>query len=897
MRATPPAPQNASLPSLRLLDGLDPKEETPARTPWWIRAMRFLAAFLAIIGLAQPVFAPDLPESSGEGPVLIIVDDGWTSAERFGALVDAAAGHLTTLDRDRGLHLLTTAPNTRPNEIDKRLSRQELTEQIRALEPRAWPSDRMAAASQLSQSGLRPSEIFWASNGIDSGDGVAFAEALSDIAPLTVFAALPRGPLAITSLQTDSGGVSLGVTRANLAEQGERYISALSNDGRSLASTPITYEEGAFEGSARFNLPPATLSRINRFQVIGGSGPGSSWLWDSADRRPLIGLVTDAESAQPLLSDVHYVRKALTPYSVIEEGTLTSMIQLDPDVIILTDIGIIPGPDGEVLNTWIEDGGTLIRFAGPLLANARSNGEADPFLPVRLRRASRALGGALAWETPQKLAEFPEASPFAGIVPPENATISQQVLASPSPALDDKTWARLEDGSPLVTAEVRNAGAIILFHTTAGPDWSDLPYTGAFVDMLRRAMVAGQGRQQAADPTGLYTPSLVLNGYGQLTGPEDTQKPIAYSELIRASATIDTPPGYYDGPGGRRAINVGQDIEARPIETWPAGAQLLGEVAAIRFPIAGQLLTLALLIVAMDVLITLITAGKLTFGRRQALASAFFAGLALSFGSFIAVGPAHAQAGEEIEDPALLAALDLRFAYVATGDDRLDDIVEAGLRGLVRHLFLRTSVEPESPVMVDLETDPLELYPFIYMAISDNPAPLTERAGQRLNAYMRSGGAVLIDTRSGGKRDREAPDLRSLLTGVDLPALNLAPEDHVIRRTFFLLKDFPGRFANNRLWLQTDAGGDGVSSLFVGDADWAGAWAVDDRLRYLLSVDGGSQQREHAYRFGINFVMYVLTGNYKADQVHLDTLLRRLGEEDYRERDLPFRPTIDENRQ
>jgi hypothetical protein len=43
-------------------------------------------------------------------------------------------------------------------------------------------------------------------------------------------------------------------------------------------------------------------------------------------------------------------------------------------------------------------------------------------------------------------------------------------------------------------------------------------------------------------------------------------------------------------------------------------------------------------------------------------------------------------------------------------------------------------------------------------------------------------------------------------------------------------------------------------------------------------VPGGERQRELAFRFGINLVMYVLTGNYKADQVHLPAIIRRLGQ-------------------
>ena len=70
-----------------------------------------------------------------------------------------------------------------------------------------------------------------------------------------------------------------------------------------------------------------------------------------------------------------------------------------------------------------------------------------------------------------------------------------------------------------------------------------------------------------------------------------------------------------------------------------------------------------------------------------------------------------------------------------------------------------------------------------------------------------------------------------------------------------------------------------MSSIIVGSHDWAAAWAIDDARKPMLPVvPGGERQREMAYRFGINLLMYVLTGNYKADQVHLPAILERLGQ-------------------
>ncbi|MEO0606829.1 MAG: DUF4159 domain-containing protein [Pseudomonadota bacterium] len=890
LRATPPSPKAAQLPSLRLLENVDAKEETPARTPWWILLLRLGAAALAILGLAAPIYAPGAQQSeTSDGPVLVVIDDGWTSAQRWGEVRAAALSALDGEARDTPAHMLLTAPRSLNVDPNERLSRAAFEARIRSLQAQPWAVDRETALARLDESGLRPSRILWLTDGLDPDSAAPFARSLLSKAPLSIFAARARGPLALTRLNADARGVTLMATRAETIRASEHFLSALTLDGAALATAELRFEAGQSTASATFALPPAALSQIARFQVTGSATAGTVWLWDSADRTRRIGVVSGDSTAQPLLSDIHYVRKALEPFATISDGELTDLIDENPDAIILTDIGQIDPQARAAISNWIEQGGALIRFAGPRMAGPQTESAVDDLVPAPLRRSSRAIGGTLTWEEPQPLGDFPEASPFAGLTPPDDIRVRQQVLARPGPELARRTWARLADGSPLVTADRRGQGTLILFHVTAGPDWSDLPYAGVFVDMLRRSIAAGRG-EAISDEEGLYSPSLTLNAAGGLTQPSAGATPLRASDFGTVIPSEEHPPGLYQGPAGTRALNVAAEYTATAMTDWPSGARLLGDAEARTIRLGGLLLAAAIALLCLDLIVALGLAGRL-----PALQRAVAAGLVITLtGSLALPGDSAAQSGfqrftDDIGDKETAAALDMRLAYIETGDARADRATKAGLEGLSLVLFRRSSVEPAAPHAVDPETDALDVYPVIFLALPDTPEPLSETAMARLNAYMRNGGALFIDTRRGGEigAGNSFDDLDRVLAGLDTPPLAPVPQDHVLTRSYYLLQSFQGRYANRNLWIEatgaadkTERRGDGVSRLFVGDADYLAAWAIDERGRPIYSVDGGDTQREMSIRFGVNLIIYILTGNYKEDQVHVPALLERLGEDD-----------------
>jgi hypothetical protein len=299
------------------------------------------------------------------------------------------------------------------------------------------------------------------------------------------------------------------------------------------------------------------------------------------------------------------------------------------------------------------------------------------------------------------------------------------------------------------------------------------------------------------------------------------------------------------------------DESLQPLQL-PGGVARAGLGAVVERPLSGWLFGAAGLLLAMDLLIALLLVGKLpTLARAGAAAMMLIA--------MIVSGEARAQ---NANDPTQT----LRLAYVRTGDSRVDRASEQGLRTLSDVLTQRTSVEPGPPVGVDLARDDLSAYPFIYWPAPPSPRQLPDAALENVDRYLAIGGLLLVDTRDAGVHQRGRP-AQAMLSGIDVPPLELVTAEHVLTRSFYLLRSFPGRSQSAQLWAESASAAssrDGVASLFVGDGDWASAWSgqagVSDR------------QRELSLRFGVNMVMVALTGNYKADQVHVPALLERMGQ-------------------
>ncbi|MFO1143537.1 MAG: DUF4159 domain-containing protein [Amaricoccus sp.] len=903
LRAVPPAPGRKVFPGVRLLLGLRDPEKMPERTPWWLLLLRMTALAAAILAFAGPVLNPR-PEGSND-PLLVLLDGGWGDAPDWAGRMHRVAAALDDAGR-AGRPAAVVAMGAAP-QADAGLpwrSASEWSERLAGLAPAAWSPARADWAKWLAGRDDR-FETLWLTDGIGEGGEADLARALLAHGPVTLVE--PRATaLAVTPPRLEDGDFRVSVLRAGSEGARPVRVVALGPDPngieRALGSATGSFAAGQDALDLKLEMPVELRNRVGRVQLSDGRSAAGVALADDSVRRRKVALLSGKAGGegQDLVDPLHYLRTALAPFAEVIEAPLGEMLNAAPDVLIMADVGSIGDAERAAIEPWVRKGGLLVRFAGPRMAQSGVGQlDEDPLLPVRLRAGGRSIGGAMSWGAPRKLRPFPENSPFAGLPVPADVDISSQVMAQPDPDLPDRVLASLEDGTPLVTGKPLGDGRVVLFHVTANADWSSLPLSGLFVEMLERLTQSAGGLAAAPETLAgtIWTPLQVLDGFGALA-PPSLVAGVPGEELASARPSAKIPPGIYAGGERRLALNVmrtGDRLAA--LGPLPDGVtvETLDRAAEIR--LGPWLIALALVLLAVDVLATLLVSGRLRRMFRPAVAAAGAALLAAGL-AFGAAGRADAQTAAD-DAAALHAANDTVLAYVLTGDARVDAISAAGLAGLSQALFDRTAIEPADPVAVDIERDDISLYPFLYWPVTETQPTPSDAAVARINDFLRFGGMILFDTRDadlGAGATGTTPNgrvLQRIAMKLDVPPLEPVPADHVLTRTFYLLQDFPGRWTGSTVWVEASQNAeqvegvpfrnlnDGVTPVVIGGNDWASAWAIDDGGQPMFPVGrgiAGERQREMALRFGINLVMYVMTGNYKSDQVHVPALLDRLGQ-------------------
>jgi len=898
LRLTPPTVRQIHFPAARLLFDIDPTQRTTAQTPPWLIILRIGLLMLALLGLSDPVI--NFRQGERSGPLVVAFDNGWAAATHWEQRLQTLRDLLESADR-RGdqVVVVPTAPSPIGETSDLHMSpAREVLSRIGQIAPRPWPSDRVEAAKQIKALQLKTAgRTVWISDGVETDGSSDLATALAAIGPLTVIDA-KQMPAAVVvfpperkmGATSDATSNTIDVPLARVGTDGypatQKTVRALDAQGQVVARDVVTFGPSATTAIAHMSIPAELANQVTRFDIEGVTTAAATALLDDRWQRRPVGIASATATGirAPLLENAYYLKEALGPYADVRSGDLDTLFEHPLAVLIMADGGRILDAEMQRLTAWVANGGLLVRFAGPALA-----GNVDTLLPVRLREGDRALGGAMSWTTPAGLAPFPPTSPFKDLLVPDDVTVQTQVLAEPGADLQKRTWASLKDGTPLVTARAQGQGWVVLFHVSATPEWSKLPLSGLFVDMLRRMVDISHGLDTGtAGFDGALPPNKMMDAFGRMGIPSGTLNPIPAGTFADAKPSPATPPGLYGPHGGTHALNLSSFLsEATALTRFPIGTTRASFTAVIHErALKPWLLVAALLLLLADLVISYFL--RRLIPERGMLKTGAAASLLVALLFAAHPAPAADAPKRDIDNATKSAILETRLAYIATGSADVDRVANMGLDALTQILADRTAAEFATPTKIDMSSvvssDALTPYPLIYWRITGDFTLPSDKALAAVNTYLHRGGMVIFDApeqigalgRGGAGSVTER--LESLLRKLDIPPVVRISDDHVLNRSFYLMRGLPGRYTNAPVLVERgSAANDGASSVVIGGNDWASAWAKDAAGSPLYAaVPGGEAQREQAFRAGVNMVMYALTGNYKADQVHVPAIMQRL---------------------
>lgn len=612
MKSIPLKPIRQAFPGISLLFKLESEEKTPKRIPWWQYIPITLASAALMGALTKPELNPQAP-LPGTGPVMLVVDNGWAAARGWQSRHEQMQQLIDRAEREgRSLMILPTAApdDGSPVRIQGPLTAAEARQIALQMKPLPWQADRASALESLNTlQENKPSAIVWLSNGLDDSTARPLSEKLKSIGHVTVLEDSPADSARLL-LPPETGVEKMTVTvkRSHAGPEDGVQIVAVDESGKPIDQVTATFRQGANEAQATFNLPPEISNDLARLTIAGEQSAGATVLLDERWRRRPVGVIANAQNnaAQPLLNESDYIDQALSPYVDLHQGPVDELLKRKLAVLVMTDAAAVGKTQSQKIDQWVQEGGTLLRFAGPRLATQEALDQG--LLPLKLRQGVRTLGGSVSGSKDGKLAPFSSTSPFAGIPLADHITIKQEVLPQPGADHDENTWARLQDGTPLVTAKKHGKGQIVLFHTTADPAWSNLSLSGTFVDMLRAVVTSSQGVASKLENTDISLPPLkVLDGFGRFSTPGAAARPLAADALAKKQVGPQHPPGYYGNESMRHAHNLSASVTSlQPLSALPDG--IMRKTYAIgqkERDLTGPLLGGALGFLLLDLLIVL----------------------------------------------------------------------------------------------------------------------------------------------------------------------------------------------------------------------------------------------------------------------------------------------------
>ena len=868
LKTVPPSPKLKKFPGIVFLAKYKSMDHKPEKNSNLIIFLRLFLISTIILGFSQPQIIKSNDDIVSN---LIIIDNSKFSSIAWRSTINKITELILENNNEQNNFSIITSTELAKNDLfylhEKNAS--ETLESISNLKPLSWNPNYLLLKEKINNFKKKFDNIYWFTEPIDFKHKKNLFENLNQNNIKVFNIDKEKIPPIIKFKKQQNDTFNFEIFHP-LKIFNEVTIDCYSLDGKLLFknsfSTDLIKKQDFYVSEVKLEVPLNLKNKIDYFKFNNINSSSTKIFLSETQKKKTVGIVETNQNFQNLNLDSgnYFVKKALKTNFKVKKQDLKEILDKEIKLLFIDDQSINYDESNERLEKWISEGGTLVKFGGEnFIKNIKSQSHQKLRSAFSLTGKKISVKGNLSLKQSLKLSEISNESPLFGLKVPNEIEIKEYIESSPlNFTRNINVWLRLENGTPLISSVSQSKGQIIFFHIPCNTDWSNLTLSYFFVDILQKIVDQSKGIKLKGERA--LKPFKNLDALGELIDPSPQSLNIPnINKLKTLKINYNYPPGLYKDIYGIYALNSENSSQFEfKLLNFDDNVSFYQKYNEKNINLKDTLFILSIFLFITDTIITLFLRQLVNFKQLN-----FFFFCLSAFLSYELVA-------EKIK---ISEISENKIGYILNGNPEIDKVSYNGLKTLSGIITQKTAAIFTDPKSIDLKNDKLFSFPLIYWVTDTRVRALPKKIKQ----YINDGGLLLIDCKLNEDEiiiDKCLERFETLLESNFPGKLEMLDKSHAIAKSFYLLQDFPGRRNEPVFFLKSNSiKFDNASSVIFGINDWAGAWAKKNKEDFLLPIlENNSNQRKSSFRFGLNLLIYSLTGNYKTDQVHVPEILKRM---------------------
>ena len=882
LKSKPLTVELKKFPAISLISKIKSIDNTFENNSLLIIILRFLIFVLLVIALSKPYFK-NVAKNVELKQILLIVDDSWESGINWYSKIEKIKSLLDSNSLENISYTLVTSSKVNENKFKflKNKNSSEILAFVNSIKPNSWNSDFNELFKFLETDIKSYEKIFWFTESLISESKKNFFLKIKDN-NLKIIQSLNKelSPLIFLKEQKIKGNYIFEIYDFN------KFYKNVVIDCYDIRDRLILRKnvKGSDKSNSDWNITQVDLriakefdDSIIYFHFNNLMSSTAKVMKTNISGQKKVGIIQPNYSKKIIEFNRanFYIENAMKSDHDISTGSVSDLISKKISLMFSDDFDSSFISEEEKIINWIKSGGTFVKFGGEKFLNTINKQTNKKFFGIFEPESDPVnLDHELSFRKDLSLKNFKKGNLFYGLIVNEKVKVNKYIELKKNLEFKNlQHLAYLENGAPLISEFEIGKGKLVFFHIPANTNWSTLPLSILFVNILEKLNLYSKGVKENSNNQ-IFKPFKILDGLGTFEDPSLNTMNLNEKDLRKNTYQLNyqNPPGIYKNKSDLYGLNMPNYLKDKKYTFSFPDEYLINEFN--KFEVKNLRKNIVFCILFLFLLETF-----LTLQNRDIFKIKFFRS-STKFLSLILIITTVLTFKVESADQVINKVNTTKLAYVKTGNKEVDEISKNGILSISEYITSKTSVILDSPDEVDLEEHDIFFYPILYFPFINSKETVGEKKIRKLQNFINNGGILIFDCKNNFEKffiDDCLDDILLNFKDLDISSPIKLQNKNTLSKSFYLLKEFPGR-RNQDVFVSfnNQINNNEVVSVIFGINDWSGSWAKSDNGFELPILSGTEEQRTLSFRFGVNIVVYSLTGNYKSDQVHIPEILKRM---------------------